>query len=151
MEQLLKEILEQVKGHSKRFDAIDSRLGQLDERLGNVENRIDNVDQRLGNVKNRIDNVDQRLGNVENRIDNVDQRLGNVENKLDSLEEIINNHATEFKSHFRQIETKLDQHEKQFQILSDQIIGTKIDIKHLSGKTGVHDTEINQLKKRIHV
>lgn len=122
MEKILNEILSTLKEHSKRFDSID---------------------HEFADVKNR-------LGNVENRIDKVDSRLGNVENRIERLSEQIENNATEFRSHFKHIETKLEQHEETFHVISDALRGTKIDIEHLSKKSGVHETEINQLKKRIH-
>lgn len=129
MEKILNEILTTLKDHSKRFDSID---------------------HEISDVKSRIGNVESRLGNVENRLGNVESRLGNVENSVDKLSKQIENNATEFRSHFKHIETKLDQHEETFHIISDTLMGTKIDIEHLSKKSGVHETEINQLKKRIH-
>ncbi|MCM3092478.1 MULTISPECIES: hypothetical protein [unclassified Cytobacillus] len=129
MEKILNEILTTLKDHSKRFDSID---------------------HEISDVKSRIGNVESRLGNVENRLGNVESRLGNVENNVDKLSKQIENNATEFRSHFKHIETKLDQHEETFHIISDTLMGTKIDIEHLSKKSGVHETEINQLKKRIH-
>ncbi|KAF0818936.1 hypothetical protein KIS4809_2228 [Bacillus sp. ZZV12-4809] len=136
MEKILNEILTTLKDHSKRFDSIDHEISDVKSRIGNVESR-------LGNVENRLGNVESRLGNVESR-------LGNVENNVDKLSKQIENNATEFRSHFKHIETKLDQHEETFHIISDTLMGTKIDIEHLSKKSGVHETEINQLKKRIH-
>lgn len=129
MEKILNEILTTLKDHSKRFDSID---------------------HEISDVKSRIGNVESRLGNVENRLGNVESRLGNVENSVDKLSKQIENNATEFRSHFKHIDTKLDQHEETFHIISDTLMGTKIDIEHLSKKSGVHETEINQLKKRIH-
>ncbi|MCS0791442.1 hypothetical protein [Cytobacillus pseudoceanisediminis] len=129
MEKILNEILSTLKEHSKRFDSVDQRF--------------DSIDHEFIDVKNR-------LGNVESRIDKVDSRLGSVENRIERLSEQIENNATEFRSHFKHIETKLEQHEETFNVISDAIKGTKIDIVHLSEKSGVHEMEINQLKKRIH-
>ncbi|MCM3704342.1 MULTISPECIES: hypothetical protein [Cytobacillus] len=178
MEKILNEILNTLKDHSKRFDGMDERFDSIDHeisdvkcRIGNVENslenvenrlenvenslenvenRLGNVENRLGNVENSLENVENRLGNVENRLGNVENRLGNVEISVERLSEQIVNNATEFRSHFKHIETKLDQHEETFNIISDSIKGTKIDIVHLSEKSGVQEMEINQLKKRIH-
>lgn len=136
MEKILNEILSTLKEHSKRFDDIDQKFDSVDQ-------RFDSIDHEFADVKNR-------LGNVESRIDKVDSRLGSVENRIERLSEQIENNATEFRSHFKHIETKLEQHEETFNVISDAIKGAKIDIVHLSEKSGVHEMEINQLKKRIH-
>lgn len=157
MEKILNEILSTLKDQSKRFDSIDKRFDSIDHeisdvksRLGNVENRLENVESRMENVENRLGNIENRMENVENRLGNVENRIGNVENKIEVLSEQIENNATEFRSHFKHIEIKLDQHDETFNVISDAIKGTKIDIVHLSEKSGVQEMEINQLKKRIH-
>ncbi|MBU8881211.1 hypothetical protein BGM26_20000 [Bacillus sp. FJAT-29790] len=151
MEKILNEILEQVKGHSKRFDAIDERFDKVDERFDGIEKELNEVKGRLGNVENRLESVEGRLENVENRLENVEGRLENVEDSVHKLEDAAKNNATEFRSHLRQLEIFLDKDKETFRVISSELEGNKIDIKHLSEKSGVHDTEINQLKKRIHV
>lgn len=123
MEQILNEILHQLREHTRRFDSIDKEIGDVKDGLGNVESRLENVENRLENV----------------------------ENSIHRLEETVNNNATEFRNHFKQIETRLNQHEETFRVILNELTGTKIDKKYLSSKTGVHETEINQLKERAHV
>ncbi|MBT2689127.1 hypothetical protein J7I93_13120 [Bacillus sp. ISL-47] len=178
MEKILNEILSTLKDHSKRFDSIDEKFDSIDERfvsidaklvsidesfnsiggdladvkirLGSVEDKIISVDGRLDSVEDRLTSVDGRLDSVDDKLVSVDGRLGSVDDRLQTLSEQIDNNATEFRSHFKHIETKLEQHEETFHLISDTLIGTQIDIEHLSKKSGLHETEINQLKKRIH-
>jgi predicted nucleic acid-binding Zn-ribbon protein len=44
-----------------------------------VESRLENVDSRLGNVESHLENVDSRLGKVDSRLENVDSRLQKLE------------------------------------------------------------------------
>lgn len=67
------------------------------------------------------------------------------------MDERFDNLTTEMRSHFKHIETKLDHHEKLYQVVSNELNAAQIDIEYLSEKTGVHDKEINQLKKTIKV
>ncbi|CAM3891362.1 hypothetical protein GCM10009865_11620 [Aeromicrobium ponti] len=164
MEKILNEILSTLKEHSKRFDSIDERFVSIDEgfnsiggdlsdvkiRLGNVEDKLVSFDDKLVSVEDRLGTVDDRLGTVDGKLVSVEDRLGSVDDRVRALSEQIDNNAAEFRSHFKHIETKLEQHEETFHFISDTLIGTKIDIDHLSKKSGLHDTEINQLKKRIH-
>ncbi|MDM5228425.1 hypothetical protein QUF73_20060 [Cytobacillus sp. NJ13] len=108
-----------------------------------MEKILNEILSTLKEHSKRFDSIDHEFADVKNR-------LGNVENRIGRLSEQIENNATEFRSHFKHIETKLDQHEETFHVISDALKGTKIDIEHLSKKSGVHETEINQLKKRIH-
>ncbi|MBU8771552.1 hypothetical protein [Cytobacillus oceanisediminis] len=164
MEKILNEILSTLKEHSKRFDSVDLKFDSIDQRFDSVDQKFDSIDQRFDSADQKFDSIDQRfdsidhdisdvnsrLGNVENSIDTVDNKLGIVENSIERLSEQIENNVTEFRSHFKHIETKLEQHEETFNVISDAIKGTKIDIVHLSEKSGVHEMEINQLKKRVH-
>jgi archaellum component FlaC len=88
---------------------------------------------------------------MNSRFDGVDKRLDAMDKRLDSMDERFVNLTTEMRSHFKQIETKLDNHEKLYQVVSNELNAAKIDIEYLSKKTGVHDKEINQLKKTIKV
>ena len=88
---------------------------------------------------------------VNKSLDTIDSRLDKVESSIESLRETVENNATEFRSHFKHIETKLDRHEKQFEVFAEAIRGNEIDIKFLSEKSGVHEKEINQIKTRIQI
>jgi chromosome segregation ATPase len=164
MEKILNEILSTLKEHSRRFDSIDERFDSVDKRFVSIDERFDSVDKRFVSIDERFISIDKSFASIDERfnsiggdLSDVKIRLGHVEDKLVSaddrvrmLSEQIHNNATEFRSHFKHIEAKLEQHEETFHVISDTLIGTKIDIDHLSKKSGLHDTEINQLKKRIH-
>ncbi|MEN8701684.1 hypothetical protein [Bacillus infantis] len=81
----------------------------------------------------------------------MNSRFDIMEKRIDGMDERFDNLTTELRSHFKQIETKLDNHEKLYQVVSNELNAAKIDIEYLSKKTGVHDKEINQLKKTIKV
>lgn len=78
-------------------------------------------------------------------------RLGQEDLKLGQkrLEDKLGNLATETSSHFKHLESKLDQQQKTFEVVGSELKNVKIDIEFLSEKTGKHDTELNSLNKRI--
>ena len=61
----------------------------------------------------------------------------------------MNNHQIENRSYFKHIESQLDHQQRTFQVVSDEMRGINIDIEYSSEKTGKHDTEINNLNRRI--
>ncbi|WP_066290441.1 hypothetical protein [Bacillus sp. FJAT-29937] len=113
MEKILYEILDQLKDHSKRFDKIDERFDAVDRRL---------------------DAMDQRFESIDRRFDAVDERLDSIDHRLYKLEETVQNNATEFRSHFKHIHSKLDQHDENFRIISENLkvatVGTKKNSTH---------------------
>lgn len=119
-----------------------------------MEHILNEILSTLKEHSKRFDSIDERFASIDERFDAVEKEITSVKVRLDQVEENlsekINNNATEFRSHFKHIENKLDQHEETFLVISDELKGTRIDIIHLSEKSGVHDTEINQIKKRIH-
>lgn len=84
-EQILMQILGELKSVNQRLDSMDQRFDNMDQRFDNMDQRLDNMDQRLDNMDQRLCNVEQRLGNVEHRLGNVEQRLDNVETSVDDL------------------------------------------------------------------
>ncbi|AGX06227.1 hypothetical protein B14911_04694 [Bacillus sp. NRRL B-14911] len=116
-----------------------------------MNSRFDAMEKRLDGVDKRFDAVDKRFDAVDKRFDAADERFDAVNKRLDTMDERFDNLTTEMRSHFKHIETKLDHHEKLYQVVSNELNAAQIDIEYLSEKTGVHDKEINQLKKTIKV
>ncbi|MDH7578275.1 MAG: hypothetical protein QHH75_10770 [Bacillota bacterium] len=84
-------VLKQLQVLTEGQSRLESRLDNVDSRLGQVEVRLDNVDSRLGQVESHLENVDSRLGQVESHLENVDSRLGRVEVRLDNVETRLEN------------------------------------------------------------
>lgn len=124
MEELLKKMMEQM---NLQFEKIDKHFEAMEQRF------------------------DKRFDRVEQRLEQVDLRLDKLETSVESLKETVENNATEFRSHFKQIEKRLDEHEVIFKTVADDLKGVKIDIDYLSKKDGVYEKEINQIKMRMQI
>jgi archaellum component FlaC len=120
----------------------------LEQILVSMQEQMANIGSQMNS---RFDGVDKRLDGMDKRLDGMAKRLDGMDKRLDSMDERFDNLTTEMRSHFKQIDTKLDNHEKLYQVVSNELSAAKIDIEYLSKKTGVHDKEINQLKKTIKV
>ena len=86
----IQELWEKMQGE---FTKVNTRLDNMDERLGNVETKVDNMDERLENVETKVDNMDGRLGNVEVgvkevRYDNkiIKEEVMRINEKLDVIQ-----------------------------------------------------------------
>ena len=49
--------------------SIDSRLENIQTRLGNLDTRLENVETRLGNLDTLVERVETRLVNLETKVD----------------------------------------------------------------------------------
>jgi archaellum component FlaC len=120
----------------------------LEQILVSMQEQIADLGSQMNS---RFDVMEKRLDGVDERFDGVDKRLDAMDKRFDAVDERFDNLTTEMRSHFKHIETKLDHHEKLYQVVSNELNAAKIDIEYLSEKAGVHDKEINQLKKTIKV
>ncbi len=68
------------------FDQIYQRLERLETEYYAIKAGIDRIENRLDAMNNRLDAVENRLDAVENRLDKVENRLDKVEHRLDGLE-----------------------------------------------------------------
>lgn len=100
MDKEIKHEFEELGGMVARgFNAVNSRIDDLDHRLGG---RLDGVDQRL-------DGIDQRLDGVDQRLDHLDARMGRMEADLAEIRgNIVYRHEFEdLMARVKYIEAKL--------------------------------------------
>jgi SMC interacting uncharacterized protein involved in chromosome segregation len=60
----------------------------------------------------------QMMEQMNQRFDAVDKRFDKVDADINSLRETVENNATEFRSHFRYVEKKLEQHDSMLEIVA---------------------------------
>lgn len=82
------------------------------------------------------------MGSLETKVDSLDRKVDNLETKVDNL-------SAGMRSHFNHIEGKLDQHQEIFQVVSNEMKSVHIDVEYLSSRFGKHDTEINNIQKKL--
>lgn len=81
-------------------------------------------------------------------MDQMNIRFDNLDQNMKDLKQQMNHNQIENRSYFKDIESRLDEQQSTFQVVSDEMGRIKIDIAYLSEKTGRHDTEINNINKR---
>lgn len=86
---------------------------------------------------------------IKQLMEQMNKRFDTLEQGMKELKEEIDNTQIENRSYFKHIESQLEQQQRTFQVVSDELKGMKIDIEYLSEKTGKHDAEINNLNRRI--
>jgi chromosome segregation ATPase len=92
-EQILNQILDELKSLNTRVDSMDSRLDSMDSRLDNMDSRFDGVDSRLDDMDSkfnemgsRLDGMDSRFNEMGSRLDGMDSRFNEMGSRFDRLE-----------------------------------------------------------------
>jgi chromosome segregation ATPase len=147
MAQELIELLRSVL--KEELQPVHEQLARLEEgqlRLEENQLRLEERQQRLEERQQRLEERQQRLEERQQRLEEQQQRL---EERQQSWEEKLDNFIIETRSHFKKIEEELVEHRRMLELLSNDWRNAKIDIDYLSAKTGKHDAEIHQIKKRL--
>ncbi|SFA44955.1 hypothetical protein SAMN05192569_100872 [Parageobacillus thermantarcticus] len=143
---VLKEELQPVHEQLARLEEGQQRLEENQLRLEERQQRLEERQQRLEERQQRLEERQQRLEERQQRLEEQQQRL---EERQQRWEEKLDNFIIETRSHFKKIEKELADHRRMFELLSNDWRSAKIDIEYLSAKTGKHDMEIHQIKKRL--
>ena len=131
-------------------DLIKQLMSQMDKRFDQMDQGFEQVEQRFDQMDKRFEQVDKRFEQMDQGFDKIDTRFDKVENDIEELKKVVSDNQTENRSHFKHIESTLDQLQSTFQVVVKEINAVKIDTEFLSRRTGKHDVEINNLNQRTH-
>jgi chromosome segregation ATPase len=143
---VLKEELQPIHERLGRLEEGQQRLEENQLRLEERQQRLEERQQRLEERQQRLEERQQRLEERQQRLEEQQQRL---EERQQRWEKKLDNFIIETRSHFKKIEEELVEHRRMLELLSNDWRNAKIDIDYLSAKTGKHDAEIHQIKKRL--
>ncbi|KJE27092.1 hypothetical protein LG52_584 [Geobacillus kaustophilus] len=105
--------------------------------------------EELQPIHERLDRLEAGQLRLEERQQRLEEQQRQLEERQMRLEEKLDHFIIETRSHFKKIEDELADHQRMFEILSNDWRNANIAIEYLSSKIGQHDTEIYQLKKRL--
>jgi archaellum component FlaC len=107
-----KSVEESLKDLYAKYEALDTRVTNIEEQLqniqtelNNIKNDITNINQRLDNIENRVSNIENEITDIKNDITNINQRLDNVENRVSNIE----NEITDIKQSISNINNSITQ------------------------------------------
>lgn len=93
-----KSVEESLKDLYAKYEALDTRVTNIEEQLQNIKNDITNINQRLDNIENRVSNIEneitdikQSISNINNSITQIQADLSALEARVDKLEDLLKN------------------------------------------------------------
>lgn len=60
-EQLLHQILNELKTLNQRTENIEKRVENIEKRVENIEHRVENLEKRVVNIEHRVENLETNL------------------------------------------------------------------------------------------
>jgi chromosome segregation ATPase len=126
-------------------------MEQMNLQFSELSSNVNKLAEGMNRVEARLDNIEVRLDKVETRLDNIELRLDKLEERQDKVELTLQHVGSEFRSHFVKIENELEQNRDMFKIYAADLHHLKTDVEFLSAKTGIHDTKLNNIEKRLEV
>lgn len=96
-----------------------------------------------------MEQMDKRFDQLEKSVEEIKGEVQELKVEVQGIKIEMAHNQTENRSHFRHLESKLDVQQNTFQVVAEEIKGTKLDLGYLSQKIGKHDMEINNLTQRL--
>lgn len=81
-----KSVEESLKDLYAKYEALDTRVTNIEEQLQNIENELNNIKKDITNIEQRLDNVENRLTTVETEINNIKQSIENINNSITQIQ-----------------------------------------------------------------
>lgn len=100
-------------------------------------------------MEDKLDSILEYLAGLKHGQEELQKNQRILLQSQNRLEEKLDNLALETRSGFRHTRLSLDDHQEVFSLVSDQIRNLQTEVDYLSGKTGLHDTKINSLERKL--
>lgn len=100
-------------------------------------------------MEGKLDSILEYLAAMQQGQEELQKNQLRLLQSQNRLEEKLDNLALETRSGFRHTKLSLDGHQDVFSLVSEQIRSLQTEVDYLSGKTGLHDTKIFSIEKKL--
>lgn len=81
-----KSVEDSLKDLYAKYEALDTRVTNIEKQLQNIENELDNIKNDITNIEQRLNNVENRLTTVETEINNIKQSIKNINHSITQIQ-----------------------------------------------------------------
>ena len=131
---------------AKLKSALESGLQPIKDDIRDLKIDVENMDTRLGEVEVRLGDMDTRLGEVEVRLGDMDTRLGEVEVRLGEVDTHLGELDTQVRYMALHIENVTD---KNIQLLAENYVPAAKQYERASVQIDAMEADIDLLKKVV--
>lgn len=69
-----------------KYEALDTRVTNIEEQLQNIQIELNNINQRLDNIENRVSNIENKITDIKQSISNINNSITQIQDDLSALE-----------------------------------------------------------------
>ncbi|AEG16021.1 hypothetical protein Desku_2494 [Desulfofundulus kuznetsovii DSM 6115] len=140
-EQLLKEILGELK-------TLNQRVGNIEQRVGNMEQRIGDLEQGQQELVKRVGDLEQGQQELVRRIGDLEQGQQELSGRMERMEALIENEITDkIRALFDGYNLRGDEIENLRKHLDERLDAIALDINYLVRKTAQQEFVIQELRR----
>lgn len=99
-----KSVEESLKDLYAKYEALDTRVTNIEEQLQNIQTELNNIKNDITNISQRLDNIEIRVSNIENEITNIKQSITDINNSITQIQADI----TELEARVKKLEDLLN-------------------------------------------
>lgn len=81
-----KSVEESLKDLYAKYEALDTRVTNIEEQLQNIQTELNNIKNDITNINQRLDNIENRVSNIENEITDIKQSITNINNSITQIQ-----------------------------------------------------------------
>ena len=81
-----KSVEESLKDLYAKYEALDTRVTNIEEQLQNIQTELNNIKNNITNINHRLDNIENRVSNIENEITDIKQSISNINNSITQIQ-----------------------------------------------------------------
>jgi archaellum component FlaC len=81
-----KSVEESLKDLYAKYEALDTRVTNIEEQLQNIQTELNNIKNDITNINQRLDNIENRVSNIENEITDIEQSISNINNSITQIQ-----------------------------------------------------------------
>lgn len=81
-----KSVEESLKDLYAKYEALDTRVTNIEEQLQNIQTELNNIKNDITNINQRVDNIENRVSNIENEIADIKQSISNINNSITQIQ-----------------------------------------------------------------
>lgn len=81
-----KSVEESLKDLYAKYEALDTRVTNIEEQLQSIQNELTNIKNDISNIEQRLDNVENRISDVENEITDIKQSITDINNSITQIQ-----------------------------------------------------------------
>nr|DAL20076.1 MAG TPA_asm: polyhedron envelope protein [Caudoviricetes sp.] len=81
-----KSVEESLKDLYAKYEALDTRVTNIEEQLQNIQTELNNIKNDITNINQRLDNIENRVSNIENEITDIKHSISNIDNSITQIQ-----------------------------------------------------------------